>query len=140
MIADVNPLISSSQYQLTLYNLVAGSALAPIILSTSGAAISSFWQFSPCGDLFMHFQQFFAMPSSNDEATFYRTANTTLQPPSNRAHLIVGANGTVAAGPVGARVESSFFSDGDFDVRLLNLSHTSGSPAIGFQSPQCQRR
>ena len=140
MIADVNPLVSSSMYTLRLYNLAAGTPTAPVILSTGAQAISSFWRYSPCGDLFMHFNQAFPMPSSNDTASFHRTSGTYSSTPFQRASLIVAAGGTVASGPVGARVETAFVSNGDFDVRLLNLSRSAGSPATGFASPQCQRR
>lgn len=140
MIADVNPLVSSTMYNLRLFNLASGAPTASTVVSTSAPAISSFWRFSPCGDLFMHFRQAFASPSSNDTASFHRTGGTTIAAPAERASLIVAANGTVAPGPVGARVETAFVSNGDFDVRLLNLSRSTGSPATGFPSPQCQRR
>jgi hypothetical protein len=130
VLETVNP------YQLTLYNLAAGSPRAPAIVSTTGSGFSSFSQFSPCGDLFMHFQQASTTASSNDVANFYLTANTTrMSPPTESAHLIVGAGG-----PIGARIDTAFISNGDFDVRLLNLSRLSRFPATGFQSPQCQRR
>ena len=138
ILIDVNPLVSASQYNLKLYNLMA-TPLASAVVSTTGPSISAFWRFSPCGDLLMHFQQMFAMPGSNDEARFYKTFVTSGPTLAETAHLIVAANGTVAPGPVSARVEDAFFSTGDFDVRLLNLSHTLGSPATGFQSLQCRR-
>lgn len=140
VLADVNPLVSTSMYNLHLFNLASGAAVAPTIVSTSAPAISSFWRFSPCGDLFMHFRQAFATPGSNDTATFHRTRGTTTAAPLEQAALIVAASGTVSPGPVGARVETAFVSNGDFDVRLLNLSRSTGSPATGFASPQCQRR
>lgn len=140
VIISVNPLVSSSQYQLTLFNLASGPLQAERILNTSGPTFGTFWQFSPCGDLFMHYAGLFAMPTSNDGAKFYRTNSTAQQPPIERANLIIGSNGTVASGPIGARVDPAFFSNGDFDVRMLNMSRVSGSPATGFQSTQCQRR
>ena len=140
VLADVNPLVSSTMYNLHVFNLVSGAAVAPAVVSTSAAAISSFWRFSPCGDLFMHFRQAFATPGSNDTASFHRTSGTTASAPIEQAALIVAANGTVSPGSVGARVETAFVSNGDFDVRLLNLSRSTGSPATGFASPQCQRR
>jgi hypothetical protein len=88
----------------------------------------------------MHFRQAFANPGSNDTATFHRTAGTGTAAPFEQAALIVAANGTIAPGPVGARVDTAFVSNGDFDVRLINLSRSTGSPATGFASPQCQRR
>lgn len=139
VLVDVNPLVSATQYNLALYNLTT-TPMATRIVSTSGPSISAFWRYSPCGDLLMHFHQMFAMPSSNDEARFYKTYATTAgQALAETAHLIIGVNGTVAAGPVGARVDPAFVSTGDFDVRLLNLSRSSGSPATGFQSLQCRR-
>lgn len=138
LFASVNPLVSSSQYNLAVYNLMT-SPMATRIVDTSGPAISAFWRYSPCGDLLMHFRQAFARPSSNDQADFYRTDAATPVSPVERANLIVAANGAVASGPVGARVENAFFSTGDFDVRLLRLSRSSGSPADGFQSLQCRR-
>ncbi len=140
VLADVNPLVSSSMYNLHVFNLVSGAAVAPAVVSTSAPAISSFWRFSPCGDLFMHFRQAFATPGSNDTASFHRTSGTTASAPLEQAALIVAAGGMVSPGPVGARIETAFVSNGDFDVRLLNLSRTTGSPATGFASPQCQRR
>ena len=119
VLVAVNPLVSSSQYNLKLYNLMT-TPMATAIASTSGPSISSFWRYSPCGDLLMHFHQTFVMPSSNDQADFYTTFVTSASAPAERANLIIAANGTVAAGPVGARVENAFFSTGDFDVRLLN--------------------
>lgn len=136
VLVDVNPLVSSSQYNLRLYNLMT-TPTATAVVSTGGPSISAFWRFSPCGDLLMHFHQAFAMPSSNDQATFYRTFATPAL--AETANLIIASNGTVAAGPVGARVDNAFVSTGDFDVRLLNLSRSSGSPATGFQSLQCRR-
>lgn len=140
MIADVNPLVSSSMYNLRVFNLAAASPTAPAIVSTSAPAISSFWRFSPCGDLFMHFRQAFATPGSNDSASFHRTTGSSATAAFEEARLIVAANGMVAPGPVGARVDAAFVSNGDFDVRLINLSRSTGSPATGFASPQCQRR
>ena len=139
VLVSANPLVSSTQYNLALYNLTTGSQ-ATRIVSTTGQTISTFWQFSPCGDLFMHFEQQFATPSSNDVARFFKTNSTTQRPAFEEAHLIIAANGTVASGPVGAQVEPAFFSNADFDVRLLNLAHTTGAPSNGFVSPQCQRR
>jgi hypothetical protein len=140
VVVDVNPLVSNAQYSLRLFHLAAGAPQAPAIVSTAGPTISSFWRFSPCGDLFMHFHQAFATPGSNDTATFYRVTGSTQAPTEAQAALIVASNGTINQGPVGARVDPAFSSNGDFDVRLLNLAHLGGSPIDGFQSPQCRRR
>lgn len=144
--AGVNPLVSSSKYKLNLWALKTGLANAPRIVDTEGPTISAFWRYSPCGDLLMVFNQRNAVPSSQDDAGFYFTGNVTTGAAAlERANQVVSSGGVVAPGPVGATVVPAFVSNGDFDVRLLNLARAPSSrpPAnvsSGFQSPQCQRR
>jgi len=146
LFAAVNPLVSDSQYALNLWRLPGAGAQAVPLLQHAGPTISSFWRFSPCGDLLMVFDQRSAgSPGIDGSARFFYTGSgAAAGSVFEQAQLVVNG-GMVAAGPVGATVQRAFVSNGDFDVRLLNLSRLpSANPppnaSNGFQSPQCRRR
>lgn len=135
LFVTVNPKIVPAQYQLRLYSLPAGG----LRVNAEHKPISSFWKFSPCGDLFMHFHQESGTPSSNDMADFWLTAPGPSMGALQTATLELGAGGTVV-GPVGAAVEvAPSAANTDFNVQLLNLAR-SGAPRDSFASPQCRRR
>ncbi|MBI3447301.1 MAG: SBBP repeat-containing protein [Acidobacteria bacterium] len=108
---------SQSAYVLSLWNL----ARSPSALSSENRLdVASFWQFSPCGDLFMLVSQAGANPGPSDQVIFRHTSNgnSYVQPSLDPSRGAPSA--TVVSNP-----------GGGYDIQLTGMDRSS------ISSPQC---
>jgi hypothetical protein len=106
-------------YSLSLWNL-ARNTNAPLIGHWPVRDVASFWQFSPCGDLFMWVHQQGANPSVNDPVDFIFTSN-------GHSYQEVTLDPSQGAPSASAIVNP----DGSREIQLVAMS------LAGLASPQC---
>ncbi len=106
-------------YSLSLWNLSRNSN-APLVNNWPVRDVASFWQFSPCGDLFMWVHQQGANPSLTDPVDFLFTSNGH----SYQEPTLVPSQGAPSASVI-------VNPDGSREVQLTAMS------LAGIASPQC---
>jgi len=108
---------SVSAYVLSLWNLARTLSALP---SETRPDVASFWQFSPCGDLFMLVSQAGANPGPSDQVIFRHTSNGSpyVQPSLDPSRGAPSA--TVVSNP-----------GGGYDIQLTGMDRSS------ISSPQC---
>lgn len=107
----------ATSYLLGLWNLTRTNAP---ILGATRLDVAAFWQFSPCGDLFMLVSQAGASLSSSDTVSFLTTSNGQ---PYRQTNI------DLSRGAPSASVAAT--ADGSRQVQTTGMSLTS------FASPQC---
>src|SRR5262249_41358846 len=107
-----------ARYFLSLWTLTR-TTTAPL-LGEFWQDVASFWQFSPCGDLFMFVHQAGANPATSDIVDFLFTSNGHLYKEPRLAPAQGAPSATVVAGPGGT-----------------NQVQLTGMEAATIPSPQC---
>jgi hypothetical protein len=112
-------------YSLSLWNL-ARNTNAPVIGDWPVHDVASFWQFSPCSDLFMWVHQQGANPSTTDPVDFLFTSNgRPYQDPGHPQEITLEPSQGAPSASVVAN------PDGSEEIQLLGMSLAS------LASPQC---
>ena len=110
----------ATHYSLSLWNLAGTTPNVPVIGESFLTDVASFWQFSPCGDLFMWVHQFGANLSTSDVVDFLFTSNGKQDGSELNFNGVVNPSATVVSNPDGSKV-----------IQLLGMSQTT------LASPQC---
>jgi probable HAF family extracellular repeat protein len=127
---DGNTFVLSYKTDLTIYSLslwnLAHNTNAPVIGDWPVHDVASFWQFSPCSDLFMWVHQQGANPSTTDLVDFLFTSNgRPYQDPGHPQEITLEPSQGAPSASVVAN------PDGSEEIQLLGMS------LAGIASPQC---